>query len=256
MFCLYFGVMSKIYKNLSRRKTQETEDITTQLNRVLGLADLLGIGVGTTLGLGIYILAGLIAAEYAGPGVIISFLISALTAGLSGLCYAEFAARAPKAGSAYVYSYMSIGEFVAFSIGWTMMCEFMIGRFIDYVYDTTLVQFYSVGTAAIASGFVTYLDVHLDNRLRDSLNSTMPINIEFFGPYVNLYAGAAVLLLTILLSFGIRQTSTFNIICVSSNLLVIFIVVIGGLFYGIFKNDGILEKISKNMSFSEALKLV
>ena len=128
----------RFYDSITRKKTYDTDSLqTSQLKRCLTVFDLtiLGktkdarsmaymtcirlLGIGSTLGTGTYILTGQVARNTAGPSVVISFLIAAFASILAGLCYAEFGARAPRAGSAYTYTYVSVGEIMAFVIGKT-----------------------------------------------------------------------------------------------------------------------------------------
>lgn len=109
------------------------------LKRTLSATSLIALGIGVMVGAGLFSITGMAAANYAGPGIMISFLIAALGCGLAGLCYAEFASMIPVAGSAYTYSYATMGEFVAWIIGWDLVLE------------------YTVGAATVASSWSDYL---------------------------------------------------------------------------------------------------
>src|SRR5579862_6576563 len=97
------------------------------LRRVLGPMNLIALGIGAIIGTGIFVLTGQVAAANAGPAIVLSMVVAAVASALAGLCYAEFASTVPVAGSAYTYAYATLGELVAWVIGWDLILEYALG---------------------------------------------------------------------------------------------------------------------------------
>src|SRR4051794_35390003 len=114
-------------KSIEQIKREQLGSGEHTLKRVLGPWNLLFLGIGAVIGTGIFVLTGQAAAAYAGPAIVISMVIAGLASALAGLCYAEFASTVPVAGSAYVYAYATLGEFVAWVIGWDLILEYALG---------------------------------------------------------------------------------------------------------------------------------
>ena len=114
---------------LSTKAIQASDSSTaeTPLNRVLGPVDLTMLGVGAIIGTGIFVLTGQAAAAYAGPAIVLSMVVAGIASGLAAVCYAEFASSVPAAGSAYTYGYATLGELVAWIIGWDLILEYALG---------------------------------------------------------------------------------------------------------------------------------
>ncbi|XP_059622443.1 cationic amino acid transporter 2-like isoform X2 [Phlebotomus argentipes] len=196
-------------KNLPNRPVAGA-DSDTRLGRVLNTFDLTALGVGATLGVGVYVLAGHVSRDQAGPAVILSFLIAAVASILAGLCYAEFGARVPKAGSAYIYSYVCIGEFVAFITGWNLILQYVIG------------------SASISRGLSLYLDTLIGDTLKRSFRSVAPIDVEFLSTYFDFFAFALPILLAVALAFGLKKSAVMNNIFTATNIAIVLFVTIAG----------------------------
>jgi basic amino acid/polyamine antiporter, APA family len=189
---------------------KETEQPGEQtLKRTLGPISITAMGIGAIVGTGIFVLTGVAAAKYAGPGLILSFVLAAIVSGLAALCYAEFASTVPIAGSAYTYSYATLGELVAWIIGWDLILE------------------YAVGAAAVSIGWSGYVTDLIKSAFGITLPKTLTIS-PFSGGIINLPAFLIILLLTLLLIRGTSETSRFNNVIVGIKLAVIlFFIVVG-----------------------------
>ncbi|CAO1440756.1 unnamed protein product [Diamesa hyperborea] len=201
-------MFSIFWNALTRKKRLDNEE--SKLARVLTLFDLTALGVGSTLGLGVYVLAGSVAYEQAGPAVTISFLVAALASAFAGFCYAEFAARVPKSGSAYIYSYVSVGEFVAFTIGWNLILEYVIG------------------TSSVARGLSGYIDSLIDNKMGNFWRELFPINIDFLADYPDFFSFVMVLILAAVLAVGVKESSVLNNIFTTVNMCTVVVVLVAG----------------------------
>ncbi|XP_053954407.1 cationic amino acid transporter 2 isoform X1 [Anastrepha ludens] len=203
--------ISGAYHVLTRRKPME-DTTESKLAKVLSAFDLTALGIGSTLGVGVYVLAGEVSKVYAGPAVVISFLIAAIASIFAGLCYAEFGARVPKAGSAYIYSYVTIGEFMAFIIGWNLILE------------------YAIGGASVVKGLSTYLDKLLNYAMRDYLSKNFAMNIEGLGDYPDFFALIVTVLFALAIAVGAKESTRLNNVFTFLNLSVVLFVIVAGLF--------------------------
>jgi len=176
------------------------------LTKTLGPFDLVALGIGAIIGTGIFVLTGVAAAQYAGPGLVFSFVLAGIAAGLAALAYAELASTIPVAGSAYTYSYAVLGEFVAWIVGWNLMLEYM------------------VAAGAVAIGWGAYV-VELLRSVGILLPAAL-VNSPVAGGIINLPAVAIALLITVLVLRGLQQTKTVNkaIVLIKLAVIVLFIV--------------------------------
>jgi APA family basic amino acid/polyamine antiporter len=183
------------------------------LRRALRATDLTMLGIGAIVGAGIFVLTGVAAARFSGPAVILSFVISGFACAMAALCYAEFAAMIPVAGSAYSYSYATMGELVAWIIGWDLVLE------------------YAVGAAAVAVGWSGYLRVILEGM---GIHPPVALTHAPGGSpsgFVDLPAMLIVLAVSAILYVGISESARFNSLIVTVKLFVIAIIIAAGAFY-------------------------
>ena len=201
---------------LLRRKVLDTSP--SLLHRSLGFVSLTALGVGATLGAGVYVLTGVVG-QKVGPAIVISFFISGVASILSGLCYAEFGSRVPRAGSAYVYAYVTVGELLAWTTGWQLLLEYIIGA------------------ASVARSWSGYLDSLAGQRLSVWMNATLGgWTTPGLAQYPDVIAAAATLALAGIVSFGVKESTTLNNVLTALNLIVIAFMIIAGLFFVETKN--------------------
>jgi APA family basic amino acid/polyamine antiporter len=204
-----------------------------RLHRKLGPVALTSLGVGATIGTGLYVLTGQAAHEYAGPSLMLSFLLAAIGCGFAALCYSELASMVPVAGSAYTYAYATLGEMIAWIIGWDLLLE------------------YAIGSCVVANGWSNYFDAllrntfgfHFDPRL---LNAPWDFDLNEGAfmlkrvvlddgvvavAWFNLPAVLIVAAITVVLVVGIRESAGFNAAMVLLNLGVIATIIGIGAFY-------------------------
>lgn len=182
------------------------------LKRTLTASQLIALGIGAIIGAGLFSLTGIAAANHAGPAVTLSFVVAAIGCAFAGLCYSEFATMIPIAGSAYTYSYATMGEFVAWIIGWDLVLE------------------YAVGAATVAVSWSRYIvslchdfGIELPVQLVNSPFVTLPDGSHGF---INLPAIIVVALMSTLLIAGIQESARINtiIVCLKVGVVILFIV--------------------------------
>uniref|UniRef100_A0A8C6YTF0 Solute carrier family 7 member 14 n=1 Tax=Nothoprocta perdicaria TaxID=30464 RepID=A0A8C6YTF0_NOTPE len=185
-----------------------------KLARVLTTLDLISLGVGSCVGTGMYVVSGLVAKEMAGPGVIVSFIIAAVASILSGVCYAEFGVRVPKTtGSAYTYSYVTVGEFVAFFIGWNLILEYLIGT--------------AAGASALSSMFDSLANHTISRWMISSVGTLNGLEES----YPDLLALVIAVIVTIIVAMGVKNSVGLNNVLNVINLVVWIFIMIAGLFF-------------------------
>ncbi len=191
-----------------------------ELKPTLGPIHLIALGIGGIIGAGIFVITGHAAAIYAGPGVVISFAIAGFGCAFCGLCYAEFASMIPVAGSAYTYTYATMGRFMAWFIGWNLVLEYLAA-------SSTV----AVGWSGYLNDFLSYLGVHIPAAYAQA-----PIALEgiqqhlvFTHAYFNLPAVTLIALVTAVLIVGVHLSANFNNAMVAIKTTIVIIVIAFGL---------------------------
>jgi len=202
--------------------THEADSDTSGLKRVLGPWHLIFLGVGAIVGAGIFVITGHAAAQYAGPAVTLSFILAGVTCAFAGLCYAEFASLIPIAGSAYTYAYSTLGELIAWIIGWDLILEYSLGA-------TTV----AIGWSGYVVSFLKDIGVDFPASLAAAPYSFNPQTGAWTktGAVLNLPAAFVIALIAYILVRGIKESATINSIIVFLKIGIILIFIGAGLFF-------------------------
>ena len=207
------------------------------LKRTLSANNLIALGVGAIIGTGIFVLTGTAAANYAGPALTISFVISAIGCLLAGLCYAEFASMIPVAGSAYAYSYSTLGELIAWFIGWDLILE--------YLFTAGTV---AVGWSGYVISFLNGIGIHIPVSIAESpFGYDVHSGWYLTGSIINFPAMFIISLMAVLLVLGIKQSETLNNVIVFVKVIVILLFIGFGIAY--ISTDNWVPYIPEQTSF-------
>ncbi|WP_277714426.1 amino acid permease [Bacillus atrophaeus] len=186
---------------------------TKSLSRSLSAFDLVLLGIGCVIGTGIFVITGTVAATGAGPALILSFILAGLACALAAFCYAEFSSSIPVSGSVYTYSYATLGELLAFLIGWDLMLEYVIAL------------------AAVATGWSSYFQsllagfhLHIPAALTGAPGSSP-------GAVFNLPAAVIILIITAIVGRGVKESTRFNNVIVLMKIAIILLFIIVGIGY-------------------------
>ena len=193
----------------------QAADSEKSLHRSLSATNLVALGIGAIIGAGLFSITGMAAAANAGPGITISFVIAAVGCAFAGLCYAEFASMIPIAGSAYTYSYATLGEFIAWIIGWDLTLEYALGAAtVSISWSRYLVKFFE------------YYDIHIPHYLAMSPYETATLaDGSVVSGMINLPAVFIVIVVSLILIKGIQESAFVNglIVILKVSVVLIFI---------------------------------
>jgi APA family basic amino acid/polyamine antiporter len=199
----------KLFVKKSLQQLQDSADEGTNLKRTLGVGNLIALGIGAIIGAGLFVRTAAAAGEHAGPAVTLSFIVAAIGCAFAGLCYAEFASIIPIAGSAYTYAYATMGEIVAWIIGWALILE------------------YALGAATVSISWSEYLNKLFGGRIPYEWCHSPMESITGHHGIINIPAVIILLLLSLLLIKGTQESATVNtvIVILKVSIVLVFIVV-------------------------------
>ncbi|WP_433330378.1 amino acid permease [Spirillospora sp. CA-294931] len=216
------AVAPRAVRGMLRRKPIEQIDDDTGhsggLTRTLGLWQLTAIGVGGIIGAGIFSLAGAVANEKAGPGVLISFIVAGIASAAAAFSYAEFAGLIPRAGSAYTYGYAVLGEFAGWAIGWDLLLEY-----------TAIVAVVAIGISGYFNDLLGFMDVDLPLWMLGA-PGTEPKGVADGSYKVNLFAVLLCLLIAYVLNLGMKNAARFETALVYLKVGIVALVIVVGVF--------------------------
>ena len=218
-------------KQLLARKTDfsNAEDRDgPALKRTLGPWGLTALGIGAVIGGGIFVITGQAAAEHAGPAILLSFVIAAICCSFTALCYAEFATLIPMSGSSYSYAYATLGELVAWFIGWNMVLEYGVSASAVAVSWTGYFVSLLDNISTLFAKYGIPINLHLPDALTNAPLAFMDGHLVTTGALFNLPAVAIVMALTWLCYVGIRESSGANLVMVILKISLILIVIVAG----------------------------
>uniref|UniRef100_A0A8B9YA80 Cationic amino acid transporter 3-like n=1 Tax=Bos mutus grunniens TaxID=30521 RepID=A0A8B9YA80_BOSMU len=191
----------------------------------LNTLDLVAMGVGSTLGAGVYILTGELAKVRAGPATVICFLVAALSCVMSSLCFTEFGAQVPRSGTAYLYSYVTRGQLCAFIIGWNLILSYVIA------------------TACVSRAWSYVFDNLIGNHISQVLQETFSLQVPYFlARYPDFFALGLVLLLIGMQVLGARESALVNKVFTGINILVLIFIILSGFIKGDLHNWKLTEQ--------------
>jgi len=210
--------IQRLFKTKPLQLLQEESLKDNGLKKALSGFNLITLGIGAIIGSGIFVLTGSAAAAHAGPAIVLSFVLSAVGCVFAGLCYAEFASMIPISGSAYTYAYTTMGEFIAWIIGWDLILE--------YLFAASTV---SVGWSGYMTSFLKDFGINLPHYLTSApWEFTSGMGWSSTGALINLPAVFIIVLLTSLLVIGIKESVIVNNIIVVTKIIVVLLFIIFG----------------------------